>query len=213
MTFVFVLFFWIFSVCLHEFAHAAVAYRGGDYTVKEKGYLSLNPMNYLHPVNSVLMPVLFLILGGIGLPGAAVYIERHRLKNRHWDAGVSLAGPAANLILLLVIGLALQFPAIRAHAMAPALAFLGLLQASAVLLNLLPLPGFDGYGVISPYLPPTLRQRLDAMAGYAVIVLLVLMFAVPAFGQAFWGVVSLLTDLVGIPLFLAGEGYRQFKFW
>ena len=34
---------WIFSVCLHEFGHAAVAYWGGDRTVKEKGYLTLNP--------------------------------------------------------------------------------------------------------------------------------------------------------------------------
>lgn len=213
MTFVLVLFLWIFSVCLHEFAHAATAYRGGDITVRDKGYLSLNPLKYLHPVNSVLMPVVFLLIGGIGLPGAAVYIERHRLRSRGWESAVSLAGPAANLLLLVLIGILLQLPSLRGHPAAPAIAFLGLLQASAVLLNLLPLPGLDGYGAIAPWLDPQLRQRLDGMAGWAFIVLLGLMIAVPGFGQAFWAFVGLLTELVGIPLRLAAIGYDQFRFW
>ena len=213
MTFLLVLFLWVFSVCLHEFAHAAVAYRGGDISVKEKGYLSLNPLKYLHPVNSILMPVVFLLIGGIGLPGAAVYIERHRLKNRQWESAVSLAGPAANLGLLLVIGLLFQVSAVADHPVAPALAFLGVLQASAVVLNMLPLPGLDGYGALSPWLAPDLRQRLDGMAGWAFIALLILMIAVPAFGQAFWSVVALLAKIVGVPLWLSAEGYRQFKFW
>ena len=44
MTFSIVFFGWIFSLCLHEFSHALVAYLGGDYTVREKGYLSFNPL-------------------------------------------------------------------------------------------------------------------------------------------------------------------------
>ena len=49
MTFAVVLFGWIFSVSLHEFAHALVAYWGGDTSVKDKGYLSLNPIRYADP--------------------------------------------------------------------------------------------------------------------------------------------------------------------
>ncbi len=62
---------WIFSVCLHEFGHAIVAYYGGDTSVREKGYLTFNPLKYTHPVYSLLMPVIFMMLGGIGLPGGA----------------------------------------------------------------------------------------------------------------------------------------------
>src|SRR4029077_11982516 len=85
---------WIFSVCLHEFAHAWVAYRGGDYTVRDKGYLDFNPLRYVHPVTSILLPVLFLVIGGIGLPGGAVYINTSLLRSAKWETAVSLAGPA-----------------------------------------------------------------------------------------------------------------------
>lgn len=213
LTFVLVLFLWIFSVCLHEFAHALVAYQGGDTTVKDKGYLTLNPTKYLDPMNSLLLPVVFLLLGGIGLPGAAVYINRSLLRSAHWDSAVSLAGPAMNLLLLLILGLALDMPAVRASEYAPALAFLALLQASAIVLNLLPLPGFDGYGAIWPYLPPPIRAQFDRYAGYAVLLLFLLLFMVPPFARVFWGLVGALVDAVGIPMGFARLGYAEFRFW
>ncbi len=70
LTFVVVLIGWIFSLCLHEFSHTLVAYLGGDTTVKDKGYLTFNPLKYTHPVYSLLIPLIFLVLGGIGLPAA-----------------------------------------------------------------------------------------------------------------------------------------------
>ena len=104
MTFIIVLLGWVFSLCVHEFSHAAVAYAGGDTTVREKGYLTFNPLKYTHPVYSLLLPLLFLALGGIGLPGGAVYIETWRLRSRRWISAVSLAGPASNLILAILLG-------------------------------------------------------------------------------------------------------------
>src|SRR5665213_1062440 len=96
---------WVFSVCLHEFGHAWAAYQGGDYTVRDKGYLSLNPLKYTHPVYSVLIPVAMMMMGGIGLPGGAVYIDRSLLRSRAWDTWVSLAGIAMNLVMIFVISL------------------------------------------------------------------------------------------------------------
>src|ERR1043165_8366593 len=105
-VFIIVTVLWIFSVCIHEFGHAWAAYRGGDYTVRDKGYLTLNPLHYTHPVYSLLMPVVLMMLGGIGLPGGAVYIERQLLKSRAWDTWVSLAGPAMNLLIIIPCSLA-----------------------------------------------------------------------------------------------------------
>ena len=92
--FLIVVVIWVFSVCLHEYGHAWVAYRGGDHTVEEKGYLSMNPIRYADPVTSFILPMVFMMVGGIGLPGGAVYINRHLLRSRNWETGVSLAGPA-----------------------------------------------------------------------------------------------------------------------
>jgi len=198
---------------VHEFAHAAVAYRGGDTSVKDKGYLSLNPVKYLDPMGSLILPVVFLVMGGIGLPGAAVYIDRSRLRSAHWDSVVSLAGPAMNFLILVLLAIVLSTPAVASSDYAPALAFLALLQASAIVLNLLPLPGFDGYGALWPYLPPALRTQFDRYAGYAVFALFLLLFLVPPVARAFWLLVALLTDAVGIPVLLAQAGYAEFRFW
>src|SRR5512134_3578991 len=109
MTFGIVLFGWIFSLCLHEFSHALVAYFGGDHTVREKGYLTFNPLIYTDPLLSIFLPLLFLFMGGIGLPGGAVYIERWRIRNRYWLSAMSLAGPMSNLLVALVLALILRF--------------------------------------------------------------------------------------------------------
>ena len=157
---------WVFSVCLHEFGHAVAAYYGGDHTVREKGYLTLNPLHYTHPVYSLVMPVLFMMLGGIGLPGGAVYIERHLLRSRAWETGVSLAGPAMNVLLILLIGLGFKLGLLQndpGSLASVSLGFLMQLQISAVLLNLLPVPPLDGFQAIAPWLPP--RMRGSASSG------------------------------------------------
>src|SRR5512142_3232633 len=137
MTFIIVIIGWLFSLCLHEFSPALVAYYGGDTSVRENGYLTFNPLNYTHPVYSILLPMVFLLLGGIGLPGGAVYIERWRLRSKGWESAVSLAGPAANLFLAVVLAVVLRFAPPGAGGVWPALAFLAMLQVTALVLNLI----------------------------------------------------------------------------
>src|SRR5512143_100914 len=143
MTFILVLVGWVFSLCVHEFSHAAVAYAVGDTTVRDKGYLTFNPLKYTHPVYSIVLPLLFLALGGIGLPGGAVYIETWRLRSRRWQSAVSLAGPSMNILVALVLALLLQIPAVATSTMGPGLAFLAYLQITAAVINLIPLPPLD----------------------------------------------------------------------
>ena len=213
MTFVIVLIGWIFSLCLHEFSHALVAYLGGDTTVKDKGYLTFNPLKYTHPVYSLLIPIVFLVLGGIGLPGGAVYIETWRLRSCNWVSAVSLAGPTANLILAVILGLVLRFGPVTSSGLWPALAFLGLLQVIAVVLNLIPIPPLDGYGIIAPFLPNDFRQQVNQFAGFGVWILFFLMWYVPLIGNLFWGVSDAIASLMGVPLQLAFLGLSQFQFW
>jgi Zn-dependent protease len=213
LTFFVVLVGWVFSLCLHEFSHALVAYYGGDYTVKDKGYLTFNPLKYTHPVYSLLMPMIFLMMGGIGLPGGAVYIERWRLRDRRWETAVSLAGPFSNALLALILGLILKFSPVTASGIWPGIAFLGLLQISAVVLNLIPLPPFDGFGALEPYLSMDVRVKLNEMRGILSWVVIIALWQIPFIGNLFWGFVFFLANLAGIPLQLSGLGYSQFLFW
>src|SRR5262245_30981546 len=68
MVFPFVVLGWLVSLCLHEFGHAYAAYRYGDFSVVGKGYLTLNPLRYTDVQFSIIWPLMFLALGGIGLP-------------------------------------------------------------------------------------------------------------------------------------------------
>lgn len=213
MTFIVVLIGWVFSLCLHEFAHAFVAYQGGDYTVRDKGYLTFNPLKYTHPVYSLLLPLLFLAMGGIGLPGGAVYIERWRLRGPRWETAVSLAGPAMNGLVAILLGLLLRFTSVGETAFGPGLAFLALLQVSALVLNLLPVPPFDGFGAIEPYLPRDWRIRLAGVSGMLTWVVFLVLWYVPFVNSAFWGLVGFITRLVGIPVQTAILGFSQFQFW
>ncbi|HEY0075313.1 MAG TPA: site-2 protease family protein [Abditibacteriaceae bacterium] len=210
-TFIIVLAGWIFSVCLHEWAHAFVAYQGGDTTVKDKGYLSFNPLKYTDPFLSIVLPIVFLLMGGLGLPGGAVYIESHLLKSKWWDTMVSLAGPAANVILALVLVLILRFipPAEGAQ---PALAFLALLQVTAVLFNMIPFPGFDGFGALRPHLDAE-TQHAAASFGMFGFIGVILLMQIPAVFNSFWGVVQLICLTLGLDPHLINAGIDQFTFW
>ena len=212
LTFVIVLVGWLFSLCLHEFSHALVAYIGGDTTVREKGYLT-NPLKYINPVTSILLPLVFLLMGGIGLPGGAVSIETWRLRSPKWISAVSLAGPASNLVLAVILGIILRFAPLTADGIWPGLSFLALLQVTAVLFNLLPIPPFDGYGAIRPHLPPEIRQNIDFLGQFSMWLVLFAFWQVPAISDKFWTLVGFTSRLLGIPLELAGIGFSQFRFW
>jgi Zn-dependent protease len=213
MTFLIVLLGWVFSLCLHEFSHAAVAYAGGDTTVREKGYLTFNPLKYTHPVYSIVVPLIFLALGGIGLPGGAVYIETWRLRSRWWKSAVSLAGPMSNLVLAIVLGVILAASPVSREGLWPGLAFLAFLQVSALVLNLIPLPPFDGFGVLQPFLPEGIQNAIAQVSGLIPWAVFFLLWYVPEVYNTFWTAVVGLTDMLNVPLDLVQLGLRDFRFW
>src|SRR4051794_37007239 len=108
-VFAFVMVGWILSVMVHEFSHAATAWLGGDRTVTEKGYLSFDPRRYGDLGVSLVIPLLALAMGGIGFPGGAVYIRNDLIRSRLWRSATALAGPAATLVVLLVLTFGLAF--------------------------------------------------------------------------------------------------------
>ncbi len=217
-TFGFVFIGWLFSLTLHEFGHAATAFLAGDRSYSTRRYLSANPLLYVHPVLSILFPLLFLLIGGIGLPGGAVYLQRGLVRGRGRQSAISLAGPAANVVVLLVLVVLYQLsnPLGAFHLLSPgaaaALAFLAELQVFAIVLNLLPIPGLDGYGAIEPFLSYQVRQSFEAIRPYAFLLIFALFF-IPLVGDALRAVVGLGLAACGVQLYDAVQGFLNFRFW
>jgi Zn-dependent protease len=207
---------WVFSVCLHEFGHALVAFYGGDYTVRDKGYLTMNPIHYTHPIYSLLIPVIFMVMGGIGLPGGAVYIERQLLRSRAWETGVSLAGPAMNVVLILIISLCFKIGLLQndpQNLASVSFAFLLLLQVSAVLLNLIPVPPLDGFQAIAPWLPRDVSERFYAASNQGLFLVFLALSFIKPLNQAFWDAVGGICSALGVDPYLGYVGLQTFRFW
>jgi Zn-dependent protease len=219
-TFVFVLSAWLITLCLHEFSHALMAHRRGDYTVADKGYLTLDIRRYGHPLLTFVLPVVFLIVGGLPLPGGAVMIEHHRLRGRFGSAMVSAAGPAINVIaagLLLAIaslfGPPFVFGLSEPHtAFWAGLTFLAYLQVATAILNLIPIPGVDGYGIIEPFLDPSTRNTGEKIKPYGLILLFLFMLLPPVRAGFSW-LTETIVDGSGASILGVAYGNYLFRFW
>jgi Zn-dependent protease len=211
-VFIFVIAGWTVSLCLHEFGHALTAWRFGDRDTAVRGYLSLDPRRYSNPMLSLGLPMLFIALGGIGLPGAAVYL-RTSFMTAAQRTLVSLAGPTANLLLavLLLATTRLGFDP-RHPVLWAGVAFLGFLQVTAVLLNLLPIPGLDGYSALEPHLSPETQRALEPFKQFGWLILLVI-FIAPPLNQWFFGAVFWFYELSGVPSNWALAGMELTRFW
>jgi Zn-dependent protease len=216
VTVIFVICGWVASVCVHEFGHALAAYLGGDHSVKDQGYLTLNPLKYTHPVLSIALPLLFLLMGGLGLPGGAVYINTQALRSTRWEIIVAAAGPLGTFVFLLLTSIPFWFdwPPItdQNYYFWTALAYLAFTQVTALMFNLLPVPPLDGFGIIEHWLSYDVRLRLRSLSNITFLLLFVVMRGDNPFANAFWGQAFDLTDTLRVPVYMVFEVMDQL-FW
>jgi Zn-dependent protease len=205
---------WVVSLCLHEYGHALTGFWSGDLGTAERGYLTLNPLRYTNPVLSIIFPLVFLFLGGIGLPGGSVWVDHARIRSRARESLISLAGPLVNVVFLVatVIPFALGVEVFQHQVFWSGLAFLAFLQLTAALLNLAPIPGVDGGNALRPWLSPQYRRGFDAVAPWGMLLLFALLMS-PIVGGFFFDVVYRIGDLIGLPGYLADTGRALFQFW
>ena len=87
-----------------------------------------------------------------------------------------------------------------------ALAFLGFIEAIALVLNLLPIPGLDGFGIVRPWLPYSVQDLANRYGQVAIIGVFIVLFFVAPVSQAFFQFVLQIASLAGIPPGLIGIG-------
>ncbi|WP_066947473.1 site-2 protease family protein [Streptomyces lushanensis] len=213
-VFLFVTGAWVVSLCLHEYAHARTALHGGDITIGAKGYLTLDPLKYTHGMLSIVLPVIFVIMGGIGLPGGAVFIERNRIQGRWKHSAISAAGPLTNVLFALVCTAPFWFDGLSGmpDGFRYALGFLALLQVTAAILNFLPVPGLDGYGVIEPWLSYRIRRQVEPYAPFGLLAVFVIIL-IPSVNTVFFDAIDGVLRALGVDVQDTYCGRNLFTFW
>lgn len=156
----------IFSVVLHEVSHGTMANYLGDPTAKNAGRLTLNPLYHLDLFGSIIVP-LFLILARVGIIfgwAKPVPINPYNFRDQKYgEAKVAIAGPLANLSLVLVFGLLLRFLLIPTgftvdlisppFTFGDAIAYIVFINIILAIFNLLPVPPLDGSHILFAFLP------------------------------------------------------------
>jgi len=177
------IFAFLFSLAIHEAAHAWMADRLGDPTARLSGRLSLNPFRHLDPLGALLP--FFLIFSGSPIIfgwGKPVPFDPFNLRNPRRDTAlISLSGPAANLILAtflaVIVRLGHLFLGTTGFNIEMILAPIIQLNITWGLFNLLPLHPLDGGKVLVGFLPADLAYRVDEILHeYGLILLIFLIF-------------------------------------
>jgi Zn-dependent protease len=177
----------LFSLTVHESAHAWTADRLGDPTARLLGRVSLNPLVHADLIGTVLFPLIAMV-ARVPLIGWAkpvpVNVRRLRYPRRDYVL-VAAAGPASNLVLALAAAIGLRFLTVspvtlgEPNISVPVASLLGRALQLNVLLavfNMMPIPPLDGGNVIGGLLPRQLGLRFDALVRpYGFILLYALM--------------------------------------
>jgi Zn-dependent protease len=140
----------VIAVTFHEYAHAAAANALGDPTARYQGRQSLNPLAHLDPVGTLL-----LLFAGFGW-GRPVPYNPHNLRHPRRDALlISLAGPAANLLLALLSVMMLKhfWPTAESGFGPTFLMVMVQINVLLMIFNLLPIPPLDGAQIITSLTP------------------------------------------------------------
>jgi Zn-dependent protease len=178
----------LFSLSIHEAAHAWTADRLGDPTARLLGRISLNPAVHVDPIGTIVFPLIALLTNVPVLGWAKpVPVNITRLRG-HWKRKymlIAAAGPASNLVLAVIAALVLRVlpgttlePTVDA-ALAPLILFLQLsvyLNVVLAVFNMVPVPPLDGGNVVAGLLRGPVAEMYDRLRPYGFIILYGLMF-------------------------------------
>ncbi len=190
----------IICISIHEFAHALAAYRAGDLTPKLQGRISINPIDHMDPVGTVMIVVTSLSGVGFGW-GKPVQVNPANFDSPRWDnLRVSLWGPLSNIITAVVVGLGLRFfISDIPMALLQFVSSIVLVSLALAFFNMIPVGPLDGQKILSALLPTDTARNFDMfMARYGMILLLALVILVlpNILGPPIWHTFTLITGFV-----------------
>jgi len=201
----------IFAVTVHEVAHGWVASQFGDQTAKSMGRLTLNPVKHIDPVGTIVVPVIMYFTSGFIFGWAKpVPVNWRNLGHPRRDmAIVAIAGPAANLLMLLFWAMLAKVIMLLGDDSNHLTQLLFIMCSIGItinivlmILNLFPVLPLDGGRILTAMLPRNLAISFSRLEPYGLIILVVLLLSgilwkilLPLIG----GTQSLIYQLIQIP--------------
>lgn len=198
----------IFSVVIHEMAHAWVALRCGDTTAKDLGRITLNPLPHIDLMGSILIPLFsILVTGRVMIAWAKpVPIDPRNFRNfKRDDTLVTIAGPLSNLLIALACVLGTAAMMKINYAAAPAdgsvihqfltymakMFYAGIfLNVTLAIFNMIPIPPLDGSHVLANVLPDGTAYRFRSIGFGGIFLILMLFNFIPGFSKFFFSIIT-----------------------
>jgi Zn-dependent protease len=217
----------IFSIIIHEYGHAWMAYKLGDTTAKDAGRLTLNPIPHIDLFGSILLPLFFVLSGSSFLLAWAkpVPYNPSQLRDKKYgDLKVSMSGPGANLLLALGFGLLARFLSLNSVLKKDIILsylqgdfsfiasqisgdFVVTIFLMAVLFcflnlllaifNLIPIPPLDGSKIVLNFLPEKYKYKFLSVERYGIFIILFLLMF-GFFRLIFYPIIHILFFLIGV---------------
>jgi Zn-dependent protease len=179
----------IIAITFHEAAHGFVAHRLGDDTAWRLGRVSINPVRHIDPFGTILLPGMLLLVGAPVLFGYAkpVPVNFGSLRRPRRDTVlVAAAGPATNIALAVIAGLAFHgvgyLPDTAAQWLADNLRNALILNVTLAVFNLFPLPPLDGGRILVAVLPKVVAVPVARLEPYGLFILIGLLILLPFVG-------------------------------
>ncbi len=169
----------IIAIIFHEYGHV-FAIRNLSVEGSPDKYLSYNPVSFVDPFGTIILPLMMILTKSPIIFGWARTLYRgDALKNPKRDhVIVSSAGIIANIVLALIAALLLRITG-ASGVIALFLWALVVVNCFLAVFNLLPIPGFDGFSIISGLLPHPYDQQLASLTRYTLPIFLIIFLGIP----------------------------------